>query len=418
MINLAQALHQEPREIERLWGRRIFTVSAKNALHSLKRRKAFQGTGFPEFTTELSNFLKYDRLSCKLAQPVNTTKQVSELIIQIIEQRLAILQDDIVTLTDKEQKAQPYFAAMKEVCSTLEKHLNQVKEQSAIEVVASYKKFFTNACQHFVQTSLDLPSLDKIEKKDRDKFTKQIQEKIYQFMQEKFQEWNGQSQAKINIKNDQLRIIFHNNTQKYLQHKEIIQNILVTSNDAVLSETNPHYVPQDPESINITTTSSNSSNNWILAGTTTGGAIVGGTMGVVAALSITPVGWVVVGVGVISAIGIGIWGWIWGNDLKQDQFSQVIQKQLESKLPEILSRKKLTLLSNHIKSQFDPWQDKIELMKDDITSLEVSLNNLISQKQQHKVNFDLEKSRLETIKTNLSMKSQSIIGEYTEYITK
>ena len=418
VINLAQALHKEPREIEQLWGQRIFTVSAKNALKNLKRRRAFQGTGFPEFMTELSNFLKYERLSCKLAQPVNTTKQVSELVIKIIEQRLAILQDDIATLTEKEQKVQPYFFAMKEICSTLEKEVNQVKEKSAIEIVESYKKYFTNACQNFTQTSLDLPDLDKIAKKDRDKFTKQIQEKIYQFMQDKFQEWNGQSQAKINIKNDQLKIVFHNNFQKYFQHKETIQNILVANNDAVLSETNPHYVPQDPDAINITTTSSNSKNNWILAGTTTGGAIVGGTMGVVAALSITPVGWVVVGVGVISAIGIGIWGWIWGNDLKQDQFSQVIKKQLESNLPEILSRKKLALLSNHIKSQFNPWQDTIKLMKDDITSLEVSLNNLISQKQQHKVDFDLEKARLEKIKTNLTIKSQSIIGEYTEYINK
>ena len=418
VINLAQALSKEPREIEELWGQRIFTISARNALHSLKRRKAFRGTGFPEFTTELSNFLKYERLSCKLAQPVKTTKQVSELVIQIIEQRLAMLQDDIATLTEKEQQAQPYFSAMKDICSTLEQQVNKVQEQSAIAIIESYKKYFTNVCQNFAQNSLDLPNLDQIAKKDRDKFTKQIQEKIYQFMQDKFQEWNGQSQAKINIKNDQLKIVFHNNLQKYLQHKETIQNILVTNNDAVLSETNPHYVPQDPESINITTTSSNSRNNWIIAGTTTGGAIVGGTMGVVAALSITPVGWVVVGVGVMSAIGIGIWGWIWGNDLKQDQFSQAIKKQLESKLPEILSNKKLTLLGNHIKSQFNPWYDTIKLMKDDIASLEVSLNNLISQKHQHKVDFTLEEERLEKIKTNLTIKSQSIIGEYTKYITK
>ena len=418
VINLAQVLQKEPREIEQLWGQRIFTVSAKNALHSLKRKKSLPGTGFPEFTTELSNFLKYERLSCKLAQPVKTTKQVSELVMQIIEQRLAILQDDLVTLNNKEQKVQPYFAAMKEVCSTLEQQLNKIQKQSAIELVESYKKYFTNACQNFTQTSLDLPNLDKIAKQDREKLIKQIQEKIYQFMQDKFQEWNEQSQAKINIKNDQLKIIFHNNLQKYLQNKATVQNILATKNDAILAETNLNYIPQNPDEIDITNTHSNNRNNWILAGTTTGGAIVGGTMGVVAALSITPVGWVVVGVGMISAIAIGIGGWIWGRDLKQDQFSQAIKKELESKLPEILSNKKLTLLSNHIKSQFNPWQDTIQLMKDDIASLEISLNNLINQKQQHKVDFDLEQARLEKIKTNLAIKSQSIIGEYTKYTKK
>ncbi len=417
-INLAQALHQEPRAIEQLWGYRIFTISAKNALKNLNRRKACQGTGFPEFTTELSNFLTYERLSCKLAQPVKVTKQVSELVIQIIEQRLAMLQDDIVTLSEKEQQAQPYFAAMKDICSTLEQQVNKIQEQSAIAIVESYKKYFTMACQNFSQNSLNLPNLDKIDPKDRDKFTKQIQEKIYQFMQDKFREWNEQSQAKINIKNDQLKIVFHENLQKYLQYKETIQNILVTNNDAAISETNPHYIPQNPEEINITNTSSKSRNNWIIAGTTTGGAIVGGTMGVVTALSITPVGWVVVGVGVISAIGIGIWGWIWGHDLKQDQFRQAIKKQLASKLPEILSKKKLTLLSNHIKSQFNPWYETIKLMKDDIASLEISLNNLISQKHQHQVDFTLEQERLAKIKTNLTIKSQSIIGEYTNYITK
>ena len=419
VINLAQALHKEPREIEQLWDKRIFTVSAKNALKSLKRRKAFRGTGFPEFTTELSHFLKYERLSCKLAQPVNTTKQVSELVIQIIEQRLAMLQDDIETLTEKEQKVRPYFTAMKNVCYTLETQLNTIKEQSAIQVVESYKKYFTNVCQNFAQNSLDLPNFDNIAKQDRDKFTKQIQEKIYQFMQDKFQEWNEQSQGKINIKNDQLKIIFHDNLQKYLQNKEKIQNILVTNNDAVLSENNPHYVPQDPDAMNIKTTRGNgSSNNWIIAGTTTGGVIVGGTIGVVAALSITPVGWVVVGVGAISAIGIGLWGWIWGNDLKQDRFSQEIKKQLESILPDILSKKKLSLLTNHIKNQFNPWHDTIKLMKNDIASLEVSLNNLISQKHQHKVDFVLEKERLEKIKANLTRKSQEIVGEYSQYITK
>lgn len=418
VINLAQALHIEPREIEAVWGQRIFTVSAKNALKSLKRRTAFQDTGFPEFTTELSNFLKYERLNCKLAQPVKTTKQISELVIQIIEQRLAMLQDDIATLTEKELKAQPYFAAMKDICFTLEQQVNQVQDQSAIAIVESYKKYFTNACQNFTQTSLELPNLAQISKQERDKFTKEIQEKIYQFMQEKFQEWNGQAQAKINIKNDQLKIIFHDHLQKYLQHKEIVQNILITKNDAALKETNPHYVVLDAETINLTTTNSKNNNNWIIAGTTTGGAIVGGTMGVVAALSITPVGWVVAGVGVISAIGIGIWGWIWGQDLKQDQFSQVIKKQLESKLPEILSSKKLALLSKHIKSQFNPWYDTIQLMKDDILSLEVSLNNLISQKQQDQVDFEQEQERLEKIKTNLKLKSQEIIGEYTKYLSK
>ena len=418
VINLAQALHKEPREIEQLWGQRIFTLSAKNALHSLSRRKAFQATGFPEFTIELSNFLKYERLACKLAQPVKTTRQVSELVIQMIEQRLAMLQDDITTLTEKEQKTQPYFTEMKEVCSKLEQQVNQVKEESAIAIVESYKKYFTNACQNFTQTVLNLPNIDTIAKSDRDKFTKEIQEKIYQFMQAKFQEWNEQSQAKINIRNDQLKIVFRNNIQKYLQNKEIIQDILVTKNDAVLSETNLNYVAQDPETISIITTSRKSRNSWILAGTTTGGAIVGGTMGAVAALSITPVGWVVVGVGVMSAISIGIWGWIWGKDLKQDQFSQVIKKQLESQLPEILSSKKLALLTNHLKSQFDPWYDTIKLMKDDILSLEASLNNLISQKQQNKFNFTLEQERLEKIKTNLKLKSQELIGEYSKYITK
>ncbi|ELS03605.1 dynamin family protein [Xenococcus sp. PCC 7305] len=417
VINLAQTLHQDPEVIEQLWGQRIFTVSARNALKNIKRRKAFQGTGFPEFTTELSNFLKYERLNCKIAQPVKTTQQVSKLVSQIIEQRLAILQDDITTLSEKEQKAQPYFAAMKKICSTLEQQVNQIQEQSAKEIVESYQKYFTNACQNFTRNSLDLPNIDKIAKQDRDRFTKEIQEKIYQFMQDKFQEWNEQSQAKINIKNDQLKIVFHNNLQQYLQHKEIVQSILVTQYDVVLDEAKSDYVPQTPEEIQLQGTNSNDSNNWVLAGTTTGGAIVGGTMGVVAALSITPVGWVAVGVGVISAIGVGVWGWIWGNDLKQDKFSQAIKQQLEAQLPEILSKQKLSVLNNHIKSQFDSWHDTVELIKNDITSLEVSLNNLISQKQQHQVNFSLEETRLENIKTRLTAKSQEIIGEYKQYNT-
>ena len=237
-------------------------------------------------------------------------------------------------------------------------------------------------------------------------------------MQDKFQDWNEQSQSKINIKNDQLKILFNEYLQKYLDNKEIIQNILVTKNDVILNEINPDYIPQDSGDINITSTSSNNSNNWILAGTTTGGAIFGGTMGVVAALSITPVGWVVAGVGVISAISVGLWGWIWGKDLKKDKFSQAIKQQLESQLPEILSKNKLSLLSNHIKSQFDPWNDTIELIKNDIATLEVSLNNLISQKQQNKVNFVLEQSRLAEMKAKLTAKSQEIIGEYNQYTTK
>jgi len=416
IINLAQALHKEPEAIEKLWGQRIFTISAKNALKSLKGRKAFQGTGFPEFTTELSNFLKYERISSKLAQPVKTTKQVTELVIQIIEQSLVILQDDIATLTEKEQKAQPYFAAMKDVCIELEQQVKQIQKQSAIEIVESYKKYFTNACKSFTQKSLNLENFDNITKQNRDKFTKQIQGEIYQFMQDKFREWNEQAQAKINIKNDQLKNIFQDNLQQYTQQKKTIQNILSTNNDMALNGINTYYIPQDPERINLTNT--DSSNNWILAGTTTGGAIVGGTMGVVAALSITPVGWVVVGVGVISAISIGIGGWIWGNDIKQDNFSQAIKKQLENKLPEILSPKKLSLLTNHIKSQFNPWNDTIELMKNDIASLEVSLNNLITQKNQNKVDFISEQERLEKMKDDLVEKSQEIVGEYNQYTKK
>ena len=415
IINLAQALHQELEEIEQLWGKRIFTVSARNALKSRTRRKAFNRTGFPEFTTELSNFLKYERVSCKLAQPVMTTKQLSEMVIQVIEQRLAIVQDDIDTLKKKEQKVQPHFVVMKSLCHNLEKQVNKVQKESASEIVESYKKFFTNVCQNFTINSLDLPNLNEVTAQDRDKFTKQVQEQIYQHIQNKFREWNEQARAKIRIKCDQLKIIFHNNLQEYSQNKETIKNILVTNNDIVLSKTTPDYILQDPDSIDITKTSANNTSNWTITRTTTGGAIVGGTIGVVATLSITPVGWVVAGVGIMSAITIGVWGWIWGNNLKQDQFNQTIKKQLSSKLPEILSSKKLALLSNHIKNQFEPWQDRIKLMKNDIASLEVSLSNLISQKQQYKIDFTSEKERLEQIKANLTTKSQEIIGEYSKY---
>ena len=415
VINLAQALHQETEEIEKLWGQRIFTISARNALKSRTGRKAFNRTGFPEFTTELSNFLKHERVRCKLSQPVMTTKLLAEMVIQVIEQRLAIIQDDIETLKKKEEKVQPHFAAMKSLCHNLEKKVNQVKEESANEIVEYYKKYFTNVCENFTSSSLDLPNLSEISPQDRDKFSQQIQEKIYQYLQDKFQEWNGQAQAKIKIKYDQLRVTFHDNLQEYSQMKEIIKNILVINNDIVIRESNPDYILQEPDSMDATTTKTNNTSNWTIRGTTTGGAILGGTIGIVATLSITPVGWVVAGVSIISAITIGVWGWIWGKNLKQDQFSQAIKRQLASQLPEILSSKKLSLLDHHIKNQFDPWQDRIKLMKNDFASLEVSLNNLISQKQQYKIDFTSEKNRLEQIKAKLMLKSQEIIGEYSRY---
>ncbi|NER29993.1 MAG: hypothetical protein F6J89_20825, partial [Symploca sp. SIO1C4] len=128
-------------------------------------------------------------------------------------------------------------------------------------------------------------------------------------------------------------------------------------------------------------------------------------------LALTPVGWAVIaGVGISAIIGGVI-----GKQLERDKFIKKMKKGLEAQLPNIINEQKLSEIREHIKSQFEPWNQKVRQMSSDVESFESSLKSLIAAKEKRQIDFDLEEKRLIKLQEEIELQWQKIDTEYKEY---
>ena len=58
ITGLSESLGITEKEVKKMWGKRIFEISAKSASDKLNENETLYGTGFPEFIDSFADFLE------------------------------------------------------------------------------------------------------------------------------------------------------------------------------------------------------------------------------------------------------------------------------------------------------------------------------------------------------------------------
>jgi hypothetical protein len=159
------------------------------------------------------------------------------------------------------------------------------------------------------------------------------------------------------------------------------------------------------EKSSLTTAEANVTGRMLLGGTggTVGTAAVGAggvslahalgshialTHIVGSAVALTPLGWALIGG---SAVVGGIVAW-WQRGEEVKKFQKNMQNSVKEAFKKLLEEDKVEALKQQVRELFNPYEESAKLMRDDIESLETSLENLLEKKRTTSVNTEDEKN--------------------------
>ncbi|MDE5100634.1 MAG: hypothetical protein O4861_20770, partial [Trichodesmium sp. St16_bin4-tuft] len=128
------------------------------------------------------------------------------------------------------------------------------------------------------------------------------------------------------------------------------------------------------------------------------------------AMVLTPLGWALIcGSAVVG--GIVTW-WQRGEEVKK--FQKNMQNSVKEAFKKLLEEDKVEALKQQVKEVFNSYEELVKQMKDDIESLEISLDNLLEKKKTTSVNTEDEKKRLQIFVDNVDDQLKTIEAKYNE----
>jgi GTPase SAR1 family protein len=430
---LSESLGLDEYEIEQMWGNRIFDVRAKNALTKLENRHSLEGTGFLEFTEKINYFLVNEKLISELYTSIDTTRNTANFVNAAISDRLLVLNDSVKTVDEKIQKARPHIKIMKRITQSLAREISLQKENCSEAGSKSYESYFIKRVNNF-DLEFKMPDISGfLNEGKRNEYTEKLTDEFTKYQQDKLAEWNNISQADVMIVGSQLMNLLTTEISNYENEKQEIREILNGNNQDVKSQL--RLVTSEGGSIentNLTTINAKATGKIIgaVAGGTVGTAVLG--IGAVTAsnvflhtaitigflnpvtgglLALTPVGWGLIGAGVIVG-GIGA---LFAHGSEADKFKKGMQQQLKNSLQKSATDEdKLLAIKNNIKGLFSGFEKVNQQLIDDIESLEKSLENLLESKKQNEVNSQSEEIRLQSLSKNISDRWELMNAKYTE----
>jgi GTPase SAR1 family protein len=198
ITGLSESLKITEKEVKKMWGKRIFEISAQAASNKLSKNETLDSTGFPEFTKSLNYFLVNDRLKSEL-EDANTKAGVAcNKVKESVEVRLELNRKPLAEIESNITEAAPHFKDMKSIADYLRDEVVNTKNSCSEEVANSYKDFFALVISNFeidfISQEFYKLDIDNLKKEKRDEFRKKIEQRFADYMGEKDKEWNQHNQ--------------------------------------------------------------------------------------------------------------------------------------------------------------------------------------------------------------------------------
>lgn len=404
----------------------VFEISSLNALRCKIKNKPLEGTGFPELTKTLVNFLNSDRLKSELYPAVIISKMTQEKVQKAIQRRIPLLGEAVEKLEQKIKSVQPLFDNLTKIRNDFQGEIKQSQTNSAERISESFKDYVNNLTKTFDSDFIEYqPELKDNTETERKIFLEAIEKAFGNYLQNKVSDWYKQEGDPI-LKDAFLRLANSANMYlpSYVQITDKITQILLKDyqTDVNLAAT-PNF-PNVSGNINVSgiRPGSISDVQGIGGGVSggllgaVGGSYLGGAIGLGLSTLLPSISSALLLTGILAPVGIlAILGTIWGaKEARKDHYISEAKRNLKEQIPTIASTKASSIYDTVSKS-FSNSLKVVKQMDDDIKSQKDQLNNLLDQKQKNQVNIESEKKRLTDLEKTVTNLVQEIIRYFAQF---
>ncbi|MCZ8241998.1 MAG: dynamin family protein [Microcystis sp. LE19-131.1A] len=424
---LSDCLTAKEEEIEQMWEDTIFDVYARTALERLKEKNSLDGTGFMQFSARLDHFLIHERLIAELLPSLQTATSVTNRVTEVVEERLLVLNETVKSLEEKIRKVNPHIKSMKTIAKGLRKGATNTKNACIAQVGGEYQSYFSQILSK-IENDFTMPPVAGLGENQKENYTKQLEKKFQEYQQEKLDGWKKISAGIVANNYLELTELFSEENKEYDRERQEIKEILEGKdlNIQNQSQLSTYQTGSTPES-SLKAIDGNATKKMILAGSAaTVGTITAGVGVATAAnvylgthillaagLAVTPIGAALLAVSVVGG-GLATW---WGRRSEIDKFQKGMQKQLAQEFQKLLEPEQISGIKEAIGNLFVGFESYADQLKDDVESLESSLNNLLESKRSKEVDAQAEAKRLEALKADISAQWETINVKYKEIAT-
>lgn len=411
-------------EIEQMWGKSIFDVYAKTALAKILRGEYFDKTGLDTFEKRLNAFLIHERLQTEITQAVDSARFASIQVIEKTDDRLAVLSDSVKSLEEKIAKATPHVEVMKKIIQLLEDRVKDRKDSCVNRIGNEYTKYFSDLLMDF-ERDFEMPSTYGLRDNQREEYTDNLKRQLADYRQRKIDNWHEISKGIVLEEISSLKDYFQNEISLYLTKRKEIREILNQRSFRIEDriQVAPHENPSSGE-VSLSAAQAGSITKMVagaasgVIGTATAGIgaataanVYAGTHILLAAgLSLTPVGWALLGVSAVT--GGGLAWWQRRNEIRK--FQDEMRERVRQEFKKLLDTSNVTSVKERVGELFSSFSYSVDQMSNDINSIEKSFNNLINSKKNSEINIAKETDRLNSIKLDISSQLKKIHTMYKE----
>ncbi|MDJ0725754.1 MAG: dynamin family protein [Prochloraceae cyanobacterium] len=186
-----------------IYEQRVFEVSSLPALRlRLKDTESdLAGTGFPEFTNALNQFLTQESTLTQMRQAKSLAKVAYKRTHEAIARRKSLIDRNVDELKDNIKSVKPEFEKLKEIRDRFREEIRNTRDRSANKVANSYRNYVLGLGDtfetDFVKYQPNLGYLDFLIAGKREEFNTAFKKGFERYINEKISAWELTAEKEI-----------------------------------------------------------------------------------------------------------------------------------------------------------------------------------------------------------------------------
>jgi GTPase SAR1 family protein len=186
-----------------LYQERVFPISALEGFRKRLRdpQGDLSGTGLPPFLTQLTQFLRHERLNAELKWAQRIAQRAYTHASEAIARRVPLLDSNATELRAKIEAVEQEFAQLAQIRDQYQALIRQTGDREAQDVATEFKQYILNLEAtfetDFVASQPDLSLLEFLDQKNRGLFFASFKRAFERYINDRLAAWEFMAKQKI-----------------------------------------------------------------------------------------------------------------------------------------------------------------------------------------------------------------------------
>lgn len=406
-----------------VYERRVFEISALQALRARLAGRPLEGTGFARFTEALGAFLVNERGAAELGLGRTAARAAALHVRRAVETRIPLLYLPAEELEARIAAVEPEFHKLEEIRDRLLSVIETVRRRLNGELSADFHAYLTRLTDTFEEdfTRYDpgLKFMEFLRRKERERFAAGLEAAFGRYLNDRVSEWSRSAEGRVRQELDSISATASAYALSYSEVTHTIAAELVGGR--AVSSAAAEELGDAPVWQRVLAGA-----GAVLVGDFAGGLLAGSgvfnwkrIVANVAGVAAAAVAAAIIFGVVLTPLGVAILGLLMGvgqAERARRKMLRVMREELGKSLPALADQGRM-LVERQVDSYFERYHSEVGAsVNDDIAARRVELENLVARKRESEVDVRAESERLRALERAVSAAREAIEGEYDRYV--